>query len=219
MSLSADGPVVPEVVQTDAESVRDQRRRQILEAAERAFVREGFHGASMHTICAEARMSPGALYRYFRSKEEIIAAIAEDERRRAFTVLQRLEGPGSVVDRVVAAALAYFEEMERPGATALALEVMSEGMRNTAIGETFLCNEVAVRDQLHLTLAAAQDAGEVAAGVDLCPTISMLMAFAEGIVIRRAFDPMLTRARIEPMLRCVTETLLRPVEHADRRLG
>ena len=34
----------------------------------------------MQEICAEAGMSPGALYRYFPSKVAIIAAIAEAER-------------------------------------------------------------------------------------------------------------------------------------------
>ena len=35
----------------------------------------------MHEICGEAGMSPGALYRYFPSKESIIEAISEDHRR------------------------------------------------------------------------------------------------------------------------------------------
>ena len=46
------------------------------------FARSGFHKASMQDICAEAGMSAGNLYRYFRSKEAIIAAIAEAERVR-----------------------------------------------------------------------------------------------------------------------------------------
>ncbi len=53
-------------------SAQDQRRVQILDAARACFASAGFHGASMHQICAEARMSPGALYRYFPSKDAII---------------------------------------------------------------------------------------------------------------------------------------------------
>lgn len=52
------------------------RREEILAAAKRCFSRSGFHGTSMQEICAEARMSPGSLYRYFPSKEAIIAGIA-----------------------------------------------------------------------------------------------------------------------------------------------
>ena len=52
---------------------QSDRRNEILEAAQRCFVRSGFHHASMQDICAEAGMSPGKLYRYFPSKEAIIA--------------------------------------------------------------------------------------------------------------------------------------------------
>src|SRR5215211_1526704 len=56
------------------------RRAEILQAAARCFARSGFHGASMQDICAEATMSPGNLYRYFPSKEALIAGIAERDR-------------------------------------------------------------------------------------------------------------------------------------------
>jgi AcrR family transcriptional regulator len=48
------------------------RRQQILDAAAACFSRRGFHQTTMHDICGEAELSPGAVYRYFSSKEEII---------------------------------------------------------------------------------------------------------------------------------------------------
>src|SRR5437660_12047932 len=59
---------------------QSDRRAEILAAAQRCFVRSGFHGASMQDICSEAGMSPGNLYRYFPSKEALIAGIAERDR-------------------------------------------------------------------------------------------------------------------------------------------
>ena len=59
---------------------KEDRRDEILEAAQRCFVRSGFHQTSMQEICAEAGMSAGNLYRYFPSKEAIIAGIAERDR-------------------------------------------------------------------------------------------------------------------------------------------
>jgi AcrR family transcriptional regulator len=56
----------------------DARRRQILDAARRCFVRNGFHATSMQDVLSEANLSAGAVYRYFRSKDDIIAAIAID---------------------------------------------------------------------------------------------------------------------------------------------
>ena len=51
------------------------RRRQILSAALRCFARQGFHRATMQDIFREADLSPGAVYSYFGSKDELIAAI------------------------------------------------------------------------------------------------------------------------------------------------
>jgi AcrR family transcriptional regulator len=51
------------------------RRQQILDAAQRCFIRKGVHATSMQDIIAESELSAGALYRYFKSKSDIIRAI------------------------------------------------------------------------------------------------------------------------------------------------
>src|SRR3569833_373744 len=63
--------------------LQSDRRAEILDAAERCFARAGFHQSSMQEICAEAGMSPGNLYRYFPSKEALIAGISERNRAQA----------------------------------------------------------------------------------------------------------------------------------------
>ena len=40
-----------------------ERRQQIIAAAAVCFARRGFHGATMPEICAEAKLSPGTVYR------------------------------------------------------------------------------------------------------------------------------------------------------------
>ncbi|MFD0447134.1 TetR/AcrR family transcriptional regulator [Streptomyces indonesiensis] len=56
----------------------DARRAEILTAARRCFVRDGFHETSMQDLLAEAGMSSGSVYRYFPSKQDMIIAIAEE---------------------------------------------------------------------------------------------------------------------------------------------
>lgn len=53
----------------------ERRRQQILDAAQLCFARKGFHETSMQDVFAEAGLSAGAVYRYFTSKNEIIAAL------------------------------------------------------------------------------------------------------------------------------------------------
>lgn len=51
------------------------RRQQILEAAAPLFARRGFHGVSVDDLGAATGVSGPALYRHFRSKEEILAEL------------------------------------------------------------------------------------------------------------------------------------------------
>jgi AcrR family transcriptional regulator len=57
--------------------VSEERRNQILESATKVFAREGFANARMDDLAAESGVSKGLLYWYFKSKEEIIIAIAD----------------------------------------------------------------------------------------------------------------------------------------------
>src|SRR5882757_7563931 len=91
--------------------LQSDRRDEILAAAQRCFVRSGFHGASMQDICAAAGMSPGNLYRYFPSKEAIIAGIAERDRAE---VVAQLAGVENAPDFFATfAALAHHHFVER----------------------------------------------------------------------------------------------------------
>ncbi|MBH0777256.1 TetR/AcrR family transcriptional regulator [Nocardia bovistercoris] len=54
----------------------ERRRRQILDAARLCFARKGFHDTSMQDVFAESGLSAGAVYRYFKSKDDIVAALA-----------------------------------------------------------------------------------------------------------------------------------------------
>jgi AcrR family transcriptional regulator len=60
-----------------SDTTRAQRREHILTSAWRCFSRDGFHATSMDDIIAATGMSSSAVYRYFRSKEQIIRASAE----------------------------------------------------------------------------------------------------------------------------------------------
>src|SRR3954451_4141063 len=51
------------------------RREQILAAARVCFLSKGLHNTSMQDLIQEAGLSVGAVYRYFKSKDEIISAI------------------------------------------------------------------------------------------------------------------------------------------------
>lgn len=63
------------------EAGRDpEKRQQILEGAYRVFMRMGFDAASMNDITREAGVSKGTIYVYFAGKDELFAALVEEQR-------------------------------------------------------------------------------------------------------------------------------------------
>jgi AcrR family transcriptional regulator len=59
-------------------AAREDRRRQILEAATRVFARKGFHGCRVGDIAKEAGVAYGLMYHYFSSKDELLETIFRD---------------------------------------------------------------------------------------------------------------------------------------------
>ncbi|MCA1220913.1 TetR/AcrR family transcriptional regulator [Streptomyces sp. 8L] len=57
---------------------RDARRRQILAAAREVFAVKGFAQTSTGEIVAASGLSTGAVYSYFPSKNDLVAAVCED---------------------------------------------------------------------------------------------------------------------------------------------
>ncbi|HEY9857472.1 MAG TPA: TetR family transcriptional regulator [Stenomitos sp.] len=60
-----------------SEAYKEQRRQEILQAAERVFRRKGFGPATMQDLMDETGASRGGLYLYFSSKEDVYMALLE----------------------------------------------------------------------------------------------------------------------------------------------
>lgn len=58
------------------EREKEVRRKQIQEAAVQVFMRKGFNTATMEDIAQESELSTGAIYSYFKSKEELFSSLA-----------------------------------------------------------------------------------------------------------------------------------------------
>ncbi|MFH1581615.1 MAG: TetR/AcrR family transcriptional regulator [Pseudomonadota bacterium] len=63
-------------IQERKERERGRRRQQILIAAKKVFYNKGFAKVTMEDIAKEAELSPGTLYLYFKSKDELCASLS-----------------------------------------------------------------------------------------------------------------------------------------------
>ncbi|MDA9761707.1 TetR family transcriptional regulator [Desulfobacterales bacterium] len=58
-------------------SVKHKRREQILWALYECLAKKGHEKVTINTIAAQAKLSPGIIHYYFKSKDEIVSMLAE----------------------------------------------------------------------------------------------------------------------------------------------
>ena len=186
---------------------KQDRRTEILEAARRCVARSGFHQTSMQEICAEAGMSPGNLYRYFPSKEAIIAGIAERDRAEVGAEL----GAAQFTDDFFATfeALARHHLVERNADdVGLCTEMVAESRRNPAIGRIMQEFDREVHARLVAMTQAAAQRGDIPPGTDFDSVVTMLMVIADGVWWRRAVDPAFDAEAMLPIFMDLTRHML-----------
>jgi AcrR family transcriptional regulator len=168
--------------------LQSDRRAEILDAAERCFARSGFHQASMQDICAEAGMSPGNLYRYFPSKEALIAGITERNRIQAAANFAAVDAAPDFFTGFAALGRQYLVERSDEQ-VALCLEILAEARRNPDIRRIQHTIDEEVRAGLVAVLRRAAARGELRADLDFEKVVTVLLALGDGIESRRAVDP------------------------------
>lgn len=185
-------------------------RQRIIDAAVACFERDGFHGASMQQICAEAGMSPGALYRYFPSKVAIIAAIAEAERAQHAAFFERLARADDPVEALAGIGVDTLELMLNGPTAGLTAETMAEAIRNPEIRAMSERCIAEAREALVAALRRGQERGLVDPALDVSTACQLIMAMGDGLCMHQALDPTLTAARFRPVLQLLLRRFLRP---------
>jgi TetR/AcrR family transcriptional repressor of uid operon len=156
----------------------EQKRGEILGAAIRCFIRDGFRGASTTDICTEAGISPGHLYHYFPSKEAIIEAMIDMGLAHAAERFEKILAAPDVIE----ALLADIEETSlrfRP-AQILNLDGLAEAARNPAFAKIIERHTHAVRRMWGNFLRQAQSQGRVDPELDPDATANILIAIIDG---------------------------------------
>ena len=92
------------------EQTKLANRQAILDAARAVFRELGFEAATVRDIIRRTGLSVGAFYNYYRSKEEVFAALADDGARRFRPILHAEYLKASDFESYLRGAItAYFE--------------------------------------------------------------------------------------------------------------
>lgn len=168
------------------------RRRQILDAALRCFAREGFHRTSMQDIVDEAASSPGAIYRYFRSKEDIITAIASQRHAVERQMLGGAAAGPASPQGLRELARRFLGRLSDPGEQEwrrITVQLWAEALRS----ERVMAAVREGRDEPLALLSAwirrGQEAGAVPGDLDPLAAARVAVAIFHGLVLQQAWDP------------------------------
>ncbi|TGB14210.1 TetR/AcrR family transcriptional regulator [Streptomyces sp. MZ04] len=176
----------------------DARRRQILDGAALCFARNGFHATSMQDVLKEVGLSAGAVYRYFRGKEELIGAIVGE-------VLERIQGtfeaavdetppppPDVLIGRALTQVLSSRTDEgdgEVPYFPRLMLQVWAETMRNDELATVMRDGYTRVRAAWVKIVEGYQAAGMMRADIPADHVARAMIGAAQGFAAQLAlFD-------------------------------
>ena len=92
------------------EQTKVANRQAILDAAREVFGELGYETATVRDIIRRTGLAAGTFYNYYRSKEEVFAALSDDGARRFAPILKSLRASKPGFEGFVRAAIvAYFE--------------------------------------------------------------------------------------------------------------
>ena len=162
------------------------RREQILAAARVCFLSKGLHNTSMQDLIQEAGLSVGAVYRYFKSKNEIIAAIATGI----------VGGIRQHFDEVAARRLPLVESFDLmldgvdnqllPGGyLPIALQVWAEATLDPAIGVIVKERYEALRTSVQTLVEHSVESGELPPETDAPAVAAALYGLIPGYALQR----------------------------------
>jgi len=167
---------------TRAES-KQQTRAAVLTAAREVFARDGFHGATLERVAAEAGFTKGAVYSAFDSKADLFLAVYE-ARVAERAVRAEAVRPSRLEDSARAGADEWRHVMRTERAWSAALtEFWVHASRDDDLRERFR----AVHRSWRRTVATTIEAGAAAEGRELAiPAERMataIMALGNGLAL------------------------------------
>lgn len=159
----------------------EARRRQIIEAAVECFIERGFKKTSMRDIFRTAKLSSGAVYNYFSSKEKIVEAIAQMSQKQN---LEIINSAAKDKNPLMGVAKIFFSIVKDPDcirSLGMTLELFVESKNNAQIEKSLRKNISASIDKLTEFVKSEQDKRNINYELDAETVAQMLLMLFLGL--------------------------------------
>jgi AcrR family transcriptional regulator len=187
--------VLPEYLET--------RRKEILDAAAGCFARRGFHQTSMQDICEESNLSPGAVYRYFRSKDEIIEAMCARGQNEDAELIRSTMTSGGTLDAIDELARLFILNLQNSEQCILSIELASEARRNPVVLESIQRTRAGIKEPLIEFVRLAQARGDFDPDLDPTAVATMMTSMYLGLLVQLQAEPEIDTAAYTEVVRAM----------------
>jgi AcrR family transcriptional regulator len=157
-------------------------RRELLEAAERRFFAQGYHGTTLDDIADEAGYTKGAVYSTFRSKAGLFLALFDEvAERRIGEIRELLAEHDDPAERLAAIARQPVAEANAQYLL-LTIEFWVHAAREPALLEEFSARHRRLR-------ASLAELAPPDAALDPARWAIVTLALSNGLALERLIDP------------------------------
>lgn len=175
-----------------SEEYMEERRNQILDAAVASFSRGGLHHTTIEDIRLESGLSRGAVYHYFKSKEDIIDAIRERSSGQIDDFFGEALAEENATKRLLGIVDVGFSNMVLPNSTdanRLAMFLWAESLVNKRIMDGQLPSFHPFLDLLGQAIREAQQEGIVNPDLDPEGAARAIAGAMLGLQMQLTWEP------------------------------
>ena len=175
-----------------SEQYLEDRRNQILDAAVATFSRNGLHQTTIEDIRLEAGLSRGAVYHYFKSKEDIIDAIRGRSARQAEAIYisqTEADDAESVLLGLIDSTVSSMVSPASVDANRLAMFLWAESLVNKRIMDGQMPAFKPYLAVLAESVSNAQAEGKVDPGLDPQATARLIAGAVMGLQLQLCWEP------------------------------
>jgi TetR/AcrR family transcriptional regulator, repressor for uid operon len=160
---------------------KDQARARFIEAASVVFRRKGFRATSMEDIAAEVGVSKGAIYRYFRTKAELLMQIQRRSRDAVVSEWSALVEKGDIAEGFAQSLDAVFSGEVDPGVW---LELLAEAGDDQEVRRALVLDRREDTKLMRRFLESLEERGRIPKMRDAFATTQIVLSLFQATVMR-----------------------------------
>ena len=167
------------------------RREEIMDAAVKCFMEKGFHNTTMQDIYDAANLSPGAVYNYFDSKEDIVVSALKEFSDWSISSITPLlsENQTESLIKYVEFWISYTKQQASTERFGVTLDYYSEAARKNNIREAVLKSQNRSHEKIMEIVKNNQRTGKINPKLDPLATARVIGSMVFGATIHKMLNP------------------------------